>query len=43
MWMQDILDIEEKHWAWSGIVHSELGVITSGDIYTGSKGASQIT
>ena len=36
MWMQDIWKLE-KHWAWSGIVHSDLGIITSGDINIGSK------
>ena len=28
MIMQDIWKLE-KHWAWSGIVHSDLGIITS--------------
>ena len=29
--------LNKKDWAWSGIVHSDPGIITSGDIYIGSK------
>ena len=29
--MQDIRTLE-KHWAWSGIVYSDLGITTSGEL-----------
>ena len=35
--------LNKKNWAWSGIVHSDLGIITSETFALEAKGASQIT